>query len=74
MALTKLPGYTLDPTKDFTFSSNVSLGNVSNIHISGGTANTVLTTDGNGNLSWAQGGSGGSTRAVAMTMGIIFGG
>ena len=32
--------------------SNVSLGNVSNLHITGGTANYFLQTDGNGNLTW----------------------
>ena len=32
--------------------SNVSLGSVSNLHITGGTANYVLKTDGTGNLSW----------------------
>jgi hypothetical protein len=32
--------------------SNVSLGNVANVHISGGTADYVLKTDGTGNLSW----------------------
>ena len=36
---------------------NVTLGSVSNLHIAGGTANYVLTTDGAGSLSWAaQGG------------------
>ena len=31
---------------------NVSLGNVSNLHITGGNANYVLQTDGSGNLNW----------------------
>ncbi len=31
---------------------NVSLGNVSNLHISGGTNGYVLSTDGSSNLSW----------------------
>lgn len=31
---------------------NVSLGSVANLHITGGTANYVLKTDGTGNLSW----------------------
>ena len=39
---------------------NVSLGNVSNLHITGGTSNYFLQTDGNGNLSWASVGSGNS--------------
>ena len=34
--------------------ANVSLGNVSNLHITGGSNGYVLTTDGTGNLSWAS--------------------
>jgi hypothetical protein len=42
--------------------TNLSLGSVSNINISGGTANYVLQTNGSGTLSWvAQSGGGGST-------------
>ena len=33
--------------------ANVSLGNVSNLHIDGGTSGYFLTTDGSGGLSWA---------------------
>ena len=33
--------------------SNVSLGNISNLHISGGTSGYFLKTDGAGTLSWA---------------------
>lgn len=46
---------------NFTNSSNVSLGAVGNIKITGGTANYVLSTDGAGNLSWVEqtGGTGG---------------
>ena len=42
-----------------TFIGNISvttsanLGNVANLKISGGSANYVLKTDGQGNLSWA---------------------
>lgn len=32
--------------------ANVSLGSISNLHITGGTADYVLKTDGAGNLSW----------------------
>jgi hypothetical protein len=40
--------------------SNISLGNVANIKITGGTNGFVLETDGTGNLSWtAQTGNGG---------------
>lgn len=45
-------------TVNFTASPNVSLGPVGNLHISGGSNNYVLTTDGNGTLSWSPGGSG----------------
>ena len=38
-------------------STSVDLGSVSNLHISGGTANYVLTTDGAGTLSWNATGS-----------------
>jgi len=35
------------------YGANVSLGNVSNLHITGGTNGYFLTTDGSGGLSWA---------------------
>jgi len=35
-------------------AGNLSLGNVSNVKMTGGTANYVLKTDGAGNLSWTQ--------------------
>lgn len=41
----------------------VNLGTLSNIHIGGGSAGYVLTTDGASNLTWAAGGSGGSAIA-----------
>lgn len=51
---------------DFTNTSNVSLGSVSNLHITGGTANYVLSTDGAGSLSWvAQSGGGGNSYIVS---------
>lgn len=40
-------------------SSNVNLGSISNIHISGGINGYVLATDGNANLYWTAGGGGG---------------
>jgi hypothetical protein len=46
-------------TVDFVSSGNISLGSVGNVHISGGTANYVLSTDGSGNLSWVAQSSGG---------------
>jgi len=45
---------TLNTTGNVDLSgANVSLGAVGNLHITGGTANYVLKTDGAGNLSWA---------------------
>jgi len=44
---------------DFTPASNVSLGNVSNLHIGGGVNGYILSTDGNGTLTWIVGGGGG---------------
>ena len=38
-----------------TNNANVQLGNIGNVHIYGGSNNQVLTTDGNGNLSWSSG-------------------
>jgi hypothetical protein len=44
----------LSVTGNVSFTgANVSLGNVSNLKITGGSANQVLKTDGSGNLSWA---------------------
>jgi hypothetical protein len=39
-------------TVNFSNTANVTLGAVSNLHISGGTNAYVLSTDGSGNLSW----------------------
>jgi len=41
-------------------SPNITLGTLSNIHITGGTGGQVLTTDGTGNLYWGAGGGGGN--------------
>jgi len=57
---------TLNTTGNVTFTgSNISLGNVGNVRITGGTANYVLSTDGAGNLDWvAQ--SGGNAANVTV--------
>ena len=39
---------------DLSGSGNVTLGAIANIHISGGSANYFLKTDGNGTLSWSS--------------------
>jgi hypothetical protein len=49
---------------NLTASGISNLGSVSNVRITGGTANFVLRTDGAGNLSWvAQSGGGGGASA-----------
>ena len=39
---------------NFTSTSNVTLGTISNVHIAGGNSGQVLTTDGAGNLTFAD--------------------
>jgi plastocyanin len=52
---------------DFTTSANVTLGNISNLHITGGSSNYVIITDGSGNLSWAAQSGGGASVAGSNT-------
>lgn len=59
--LLTVPSIKSNTTANFQGASNVNLGNVSNLHISGGTNGYVLSTDGSGNLSWSAGGSGNGT-------------
>jgi len=40
---------------NFSSAGNVTLGPVGNLHITGGTPDQILKTDGNGNLSWSSG-------------------
>lgn len=47
-----LNGLTATGVLDFTGASNVSLGPVANVHISGGTSGYLLSTNGSGTLSW----------------------
>ena len=58
-----LTGLTSGGVINYTSTSNVALGAVANVHITGGTSGQVLTTDGVGNLSWttSAGGGGGVT-------------
>lgn len=61
-------------------SPNISLGTLSNIHITGGTGGQVLSTDGTGNLYWATGSGGGNgspggnNQSVQFNSGGDFGG
>ena len=56
-SLGTLTGLTSNGTVNFSNAANVALGNVTNVHISGGTAGYLLGTDGSGNLSWISGGN-----------------
>ena len=78
MTIKKIQPFHIDATKDFVFgnlntdgtfqaNSTVNLGSVSNVKITGGTANYVLKTDGAGNLSWAAQTGGGGTPGGANT-------
>jgi hypothetical protein len=51
-SLGTLTGLTSTGTANFTGASNVSLGAVGNVKITGGSANQYLQTDGTGNLSF----------------------
>jgi hypothetical protein len=59
-------------------TNKLSLGNIANINISGGSNGYVMTTDGAGNLSWAASGGGGgggnATFDTITTTNLIFGG
>lgn len=65
---------------NITVTGASDLGDVGNITISGGNANYVLTTDGTGNLSWAEpsgggnGTPGGSNTQLQFNDGGVFGG
>jgi len=59
---TYLPTYTGNLTPgNLTVSTSANLGNVANITITGGTDGQLLTTDGNGVLTWSTPASSGTT-------------
>jgi len=55
-----VPQIRSNTTANFVGATSVNLGTVANLHISGGTNGSVLTTDGSGTLSWGSGGGGGN--------------
>ena len=78
-SLGNLTGLTSNGVVNFTGASNVSLGAVGNVKITGGSANYYLKTDGTGNLSWdtvsTSGGTpGGSNTFVQFNDASTFGG
>jgi hypothetical protein len=60
-----LTGLTSTGTVNLTNASNVSLGPVANVHISGGNSSYVLSTDGSGNLSWVEQAGGSSINFIS---------
>lgn len=56
----QVPKIKSNTTANFQGATSVNLGNVANLHISGGLNGYVLSTDGSGNLSWSAGGGGGN--------------
>jgi hypothetical protein len=74
MALTRVQPYMLDTASNIAFTgSNITLGSVGNLHITGGSNGQVLTTDGTGNLSFAAGAGGGSITVKIYALGLILG-
>jgi hypothetical protein len=62
----------LSVTGNLNVGATSNLGPVSNVIITGGTANYVLSTDGSGNLSWiASGGGGGNIPANPTLTGLV---
>ena len=49
-----LTSFSSNGTINFTNATNVSLGPVSNLHVTGGSSGQYLQTDGTGNLTWAS--------------------
>jgi hypothetical protein len=71
-----LVGLNSTGTINFTTASNVSLGDISNLHIDGGSNGYVLHTDGNGSLYWDEDYAypGGPNQAVQFKNGNTFDG
>ena len=61
---------------NLTCINNANLGNVSNVHITGGSNGYFLRTDGTGNLTWATGSlaPGGVNTAIQFNNSVDFGG
>ena len=67
-----LTGLTSNGIVNFTNTSNVTLGDISNLHIGGGTSGYLLSTDGSGNLSWTFNASGSGNANIAGSNTQIF--
>jgi hypothetical protein len=64
-SLGTLTGLTSGGTVNLTTASNVTLGPVANIHISGGSNGYFLSTDGSGTLSWSSASAGTGNANIA---------
>jgi hypothetical protein len=70
---TKVTPTMLDQTGNLNITAaNVTLGPIANIHITGGTSGQYLSTDGAGNLSWANV-SAGTSNARNIINSYVFG-
>jgi len=64
---------TITATGNISFTgANVSLGDISNLKITGGTAGYFVTTDGAGNLSWGAAAGGGGVSATGSNTQLQF--
>lgn len=69
---TKVSTAMINQTGNVEFTgSNVSLGDIGNLHITGGSNGQAILTDGSGNLSF---GSGGIPAAKVVGLNLVFGG
>jgi hypothetical protein len=57
---------------NFSNTANVTLGNVSNLHIIGGSNGQALTTNGSGNLTWTTIAGGANTGNISFNNNIIY--
>ncbi len=59
-SLGTLTGFKTTGLANFVGASNVALGAVGNVHLTGGTNGQYLQTDGTGNIAWVSGGGSGN--------------
>ena len=79
-SLGTLTGFKTTGLANFVGASNVALGAVGNVHLTGGTNGQYLQTDGTGNIAWVTGGGsgngevGGSDTQIQFNDGGVFAG
>jgi len=74
MSLTKVESSMIDNTANLSLAgANINLGNVGNVHITGGSSAQVLSTDGAGNLTWVDQTAPSITTARSIVNAFVFG-